>query len=63
MQFKNNNNNLFTYISRVTYADAHTHFNKIILQHRLYNHYNHYNPYNPDHWKYSIYNLTNFFND
>ena len=24
MQFKNNNNNLFTYIARVTYADAHT---------------------------------------
>ena len=39
---------------------SHAHFNKIILQHRLYNHYDHYNVYNPNHWKYSIYILPIF---
>ena len=53
---------IYLYCACYIYRCSHAHFNKIILQHRLYNHYDHYNVYNPNHWKYSIYNLTNFFN-
>ena len=58
----NNNNNLFTYIVHVTYADAHTCITVKWYYRSLYNHHNHDNLYNPDYWKYSIYNLSNFYN-